>query len=311
MTLALTFVVTAALLGFAAPRVLAQMARYASPRIQLLGWIASLVAFGYAVISAVTIAAWPNHAPAEQITEIWTRCLSSAAHAVQPWLDELIIAAAIIVAIAAACRTMLCARRQKRARSSILDYHRDVVAVVARTEEGEHRIMWLDHPVPMAYSVAGKPGFVVATEGLTACLTPRERQAVLAHEHAHLDHRHHRIQTVCGVLDAALPFIPLLHQAPAAVAALLEYEADRSAANATSAQAVRSALVRVTENSFGAKLPPSPCTRSRLQHLATPYRDRPTVTGYIASILLPLTATLTLAIAMMTTTSLLLHAASF
>ncbi|WP_045821423.1 M56 family metallopeptidase [Williamsia herbipolensis] len=310
MTLALTFVVAAIVVGFVAPVVLTRM-ESASPRVQLLSWFASLSTFGYVVVSAVAIAAWPDHAPAERVTELWTRCLSSAAHALQPWLDELIIATALALGAAAAARTMLCARRQFQSRSTVLDYHRDVVAVVARTEQGSHRIMWLDHPVPMAYSVAGRPGFVVATEGLSACLTAQEREAVLAHERAHLDHRHHRIQTICGVLSVALPFIPLLRIAPNAVAALLEYEADRSAAEATSAQSVRSALIRVSAGAFGADTTANLNTELRLRHLSAPSKGRATTVGYIASLVLPVVVTLATGIVTVTVASLLLHTASF
>ena len=103
-------------------------------------------------------------------------------------------------------------------------------------------VLWLDHPMPMAYSVAGRPGFVVATKGLSDCLTASEREAVIAHERAHLRGHHHRIINVCEVFAKALPVIPLFKAAPAAVRRLVELAADDRAAQATSPDAVRSAL---------------------------------------------------------------------
>lgn len=309
MTLSLILVVAAAMLGFGAPLALRALSYRASPRVQLLGWMASQASFFYTISSAVVVAAWPNHAPAERVSEIWTRCLSSAAHTMQPWVDELIVAAAVTVGVLVAGRTLYCAQRQSRDRSSVLAYHRDIVAVVARTEQGHPQVMWLDHPVPMAYSVAGKPGFVVATEGLTACLTAQEREAVLAHERAHLAHRHHRIQTVCGVLAAAFPFIPLLRDAPASVAALLECEADRSAAEVTSAQAVRSALVRIFDGPMGA--PDMNLNRDlRLRHLSKQLKGHSTSVTQIASVVLPLFTTAAMAYATVVLTSAITHTLS-
>ncbi|XGU21755.1 M48 family metalloprotease [Rhodococcus sp. 3Y1] len=66
----------------------------------------------------------------------------------------------------------------------------------------------------MAYSVAGKPGFVVATQGLSSALSGGERDAVLAHERAHLSGGHHRIVGACEVLAAVLPRVPLFAAAP-------------------------------------------------------------------------------------------------
>ncbi len=96
--------------------------------------------------------------------------------------------------------------------------------------------------MPMAYSVAGRPGFVVATRGLSDCLTESERDAVIAHERAHLRGHHHRIINVCEVLAKTLPMIPLCVAAPAAVRRLVELAADERAAYITSPDAVRSAL---------------------------------------------------------------------
>ncbi|SFM75398.1 Antirepressor regulating drug resistance, predicted signal transduction N-terminal membrane component [Nocardia asteroides] len=111
--------------------------------------------------------------------------------------------------------------------------------------------MWLDHPKPMAYSVDGRPGMVVATEGLARKLNDGQRRAVLAHEYAHLRGGHHRLIRGCEVLAAALPWIPLFASAPKAVAALAEFAADDSAAATTSPATIRSALCAVAETTGG------------------------------------------------------------
>src|SRR3546814_7035003 len=115
----------------------------------------------------------------------------------------------------------------------------------------------------MAYSVAGKPGFVVAPQGLSSALSGGERDAVLAHERAHLSGGHHRIVGACEVLAAVLPRVPLFAAAPAAVGAIVELSADRHAARVTSPAAVRSALAVVSKS----PLPRSEEHTSELQSL--------------------------------------------
>jgi hypothetical protein len=66
---------------------------------------------------------------------------------------------------------------------------------------------------PVAFAVPGHPGGVVVGACLFEELSPDGRSAVLAHEIAHLEHRHHlylRAAVVCG---AGVPFLrPLVSQ---------------------------------------------------------------------------------------------------
>ncbi|MER2221835.1 MAG: M56 family metallopeptidase, partial [Rhodococcus sp. (in: high G+C Gram-positive bacteria)] len=164
------------------------------------------------------------------------------------WVGELIAGTAVGVVGSIGVRIVLAGRKQAREHARVRDFHRDVLSIVARRDNSESDVLWLDHPLPMAYSVAGKPGFVVATQGLSSALTEGERDAVLAHERAHLSGGHHRIVGVCEVLAAVLPRVPLFAAAPAAVGAIVELSADRHAARVTSPAAVRSALAVVSKS---------------------------------------------------------------
>ncbi|WP_186818269.1 M56 family metallopeptidase [Nocardia ninae] len=119
---------------------------------------------------------------------------------------------------------------------------------MARITEDVVPVMWLDHPLPLAYSVDGRPGIIVATDGLARSLTEPQRRAVLAHEHAHLRGHHHLMIRICAVMAAALPWIPLFAAAPRAVATLVELDADEIAATATSRPAMCGALRAVSES---------------------------------------------------------------
>jgi hypothetical protein len=60
---------------------------------------------------------------------------------------------------------------------------------------------------PVAYAVPGSPGHVVVSSGMLNRLQPDEQQVLLAHEHAHLRHRHHRYLRVVDLAAAAVPVL--------------------------------------------------------------------------------------------------------
>ena len=118
--------------------------------------------------------------------------------------------------------------------------HPDVPAVV------------LDCPGPAAYSVGGRRPAVVVTTGAVDLLTGPQLGAVLAHEHAHLRGRHHRLALAAALAAEALPLVPLLREAPARVGRLLEMDADERAARHHEPRVLASALVAVTSASGAA-----------------------------------------------------------
>ena len=93
-----------------------------------------------------------------------------------------------------------------------------------------------------ACAVPGRPGRIAVSRGLLRALDATERRALLAHERAHLTHRHHWHQTA-GLLAAAMN--PLLVRVPHAVDVACERWADEAAARVATRAAVAAAL-RVT-----------------------------------------------------------------
>jgi hypothetical protein len=84
-----------------------------------------------------------------------------------------------------------------------------------------------DWTAPMAVAVPGRPGHLLVTTGMLRELDAPQRRAVLAHERAHLAHRHHLAAT-CVAAAAAVN--QLLVPVRDAVAYLLERWADEDAA---------------------------------------------------------------------------------
>lgn len=255
MSLAATLALAAALIGIIMPRVLA-LSHAAPPRLLIVGWLASMAAFEFLLLSAAVVVAWPDHAPAEGLADLWIQCLSSAQHSMAPWVTQIAAGGAAVLAAYVLGRVTSVGRQQHRTRAKVRGYHDDVLTVIARTtrEPGSsYPVLWLDHPLPFAYSIAGDPGLVVATEGLNTCLTPTQTAAVLEHERAHLHGRHHRILAISTLLSRTLPHVPLLARAPAALTMLAELDADHVAARTTSPAIVRSALRRVLDQQSGSR----------------------------------------------------------
>jgi Zn-dependent protease with chaperone function len=107
------------------------------------------------------------------------------------------------------------------------------------------RTVVLDDPRPAAYCVAGRPAAIVVTSGALAVLDPPQLAAVLAHEGAHLTHRHHTLATITRGLAAALPGVPLFTRGAAEVATLTEMAADDAAARTTGRPPLIAALIAI------------------------------------------------------------------
>ncbi|WP_433890199.1 M56 family metallopeptidase [Streptomyces sp. CA-111067] len=80
-----------------------------------------------------------------------------------------------------------------------------------------------------AYALPGRPGRIVVTTGMLRALDPAEREALLAHERAHLAGRHHLFLTAVALACACHPALRML-RGPLSYA--LERWADESAATA-------------------------------------------------------------------------------
>jgi Zn-dependent protease with chaperone function len=69
----------------------------------------------------------------------------------------------------------------------------------------------LDDPVPAAFALPGSPGRIVVSSGMLRVLPAGERHALLAHERAHLAHRHHVFLLVFRLSAALHPLLrPLM-----------------------------------------------------------------------------------------------------
>ena len=99
-----------------------------------------------------------------------------------------------------------------------------------------------------AYCVPGRRPTIVMTSGALDTLNEVERQAVVAHERAHLRCRHHWALTWAVGLNKAFPFVPAFRGAAEHVPLLIEMHADDAAARVSGRRALASALVNMAES---------------------------------------------------------------
>ena len=121
---------------------------------------------------------------------------------------------------------------------------------------GRHELVVLPRDELVAFSVEGQGGQVVVSSGLVAALYPDELVAVLAHEAAHLDHRHQRYLSVASVVRHGLGFFPPAERSARALVVALERWADEVAVGALEdgRDRLRSALRQVTASIVGVEV---------------------------------------------------------
>jgi Zn-dependent protease with chaperone function len=249
-------VITAlALLGYAAcaawcvPALLAPLTRRGvSVRAGLAAWLTAMASVLVSAVVAIefsfrTVAAdWP------QLTRALCRSVAGGACTPAVYGSDLYQAGVIVLAaslaLAGAAAAWRYGRRVQRSRTQTRSHARAAL-LVGHAIAGQARTVMLDDPRPAAYCVAGRPAAIVVTSGALAVLDPPQLRAVLAHEGAHLAHRHHALATVTRGLAAAFPGVPLFTRGAAEVARLTEMAADDTAARASGRPALVTALIAI------------------------------------------------------------------
>ncbi len=145
------------------------------------------------------------------------------------------------VGVLAAVAVVLLAARFLMAATRRLAAVRDAYRLAGSLPDIDSELAVLDTAEPVAMAVPGRPGRIVVSTGLLRSLDGAQRRALLAHERAHLHHRHHVHQSVAHLAAAVNP---LLCRLPGALALSCERWADEDAAAAGRRETVADALTR-------------------------------------------------------------------
>ncbi|NMI01519.1 M56 family metallopeptidase [Pseudonocardia acidicola] len=264
MTVAITLLLGAVIVAVAAPRLLLAMAdRAVDPVVVIVGWVLAVAGVLGTAIAGLIVMAVPGRFADAGLAHLVRRPWWAAVHNAPDLLVYHLAGWAAYTLLAAAVARLLWigVREGLRRRSRVRD-QLAVLRMVGATVPGPDRgpsTLWLRSDRPVAFSVGGRPGTVVLTDGLRRQLPPSELEAVLAHERAHLRGRHHLLVATADALARAFPFVRLFGQAPVALREQVELVADLSAVRTCGADAVRRALMIVT----GAGTPKSALAMAR------------------------------------------------
>lgn len=120
---------------------------------------------------------------------------------------------------------------------------------------GDTELAVLDDDTPQAFALPGAPGRIVVSRGMLRCLGDGEREALLAHERAHLRGRHHLFQTVWRLTAAVNPLLRPLADTGCFV--LERWADEEAAARIGSRRVVARAVGQAALASVGVARPPA------------------------------------------------------
>jgi Zn-dependent protease with chaperone function len=251
VTIAIALLAGSAIVAFLAPWFLRRLALAGfDPVVVTVGWLVAIAGVLGTAAAALIVMTVPHQTYGHRLGSL----IHSAWWALTRDAPELLAyrGSRILAGVALVARTLWVAVvgvRERRRRSQQVRRQLavlDVVGTKSACPEPGPSTLWLHSDRPIAFSIAGRPGVVVVTDGLRRRLAPDAVEAVLAHERAHLRGRHHLLVATVETLRTALGFVPLFQLAPAAVREQLELAADLSALASCGAAAVRNALMTVT-----------------------------------------------------------------
>ena len=238
------FAVLAASIG---PRMLRRAAwPERSPGLGILAWQAlSLSAFASVLLVGVTVAL-PSLPAHDGLAEFLLACAMAVHdHLADPGGSPagfLGLAISVILALRLLWTLVRKLQTVGRARAA-----RQQELCLVATRDGSRDVLVLNHPAPAAFCVPGRHPEIVITTGTLQALPPHQLDAVLAHERAHLNGRHHLVLVLAAVLKAALPGVRLFADADAALRRLVEMRADDVALRRSSPTALAGALLRLAQ----------------------------------------------------------------
>jgi beta-lactamase regulating signal transducer with metallopeptidase domain len=249
MTVALALLSAAAAAGWWVPRRLGRMDLLRrDPLVLIVCWLLSMAGVALAAVAGVVLLLLPGHGDIGPLLAALHHCWDAVHHGSPPRVEELGGLLGVALLVAAAVRLAVVGTGVYRRRARAGREHLAMLRLAARVDEGQPTTLWMAYDSPLAFSLAGRPGAVVATEGLTRHLPADSVAAVLEHERAHLRGRHHLLIAVVDAVSAVLPFVPLFRAAPAAIRELVELTADVPAVRAYGIAAVQAALLKVARN---------------------------------------------------------------
>ncbi len=250
------------------------------PRLAVALLLAGMAAWLLAAAALSLVLAWSLSGPRllpGAYGEVCQRCLAAsspfaAGHTVQTGLPVALLmllpALGATLLLGRVLHHLLASHRQARSLSA------RIVGSARRTRVAGHEVWLLRDARPLAFALPRSKGGIVISDGLRGQLADRELTAVLAHEQAHLQQRHHLILSVLGAVTEPLRWIPLARAIADAAPHYLEIAADSRARACSGTPALASALLKIGAPAHPGPLPARPGGPAALLHAGGPDRIR-------------------------------------
>jgi Zn-dependent protease with chaperone function len=246
MSAGLVLMLYAILLTWVSPVLLRRLdARGLAPRLAVAAWltamVATIAAWGMAIVLLFLSVVSNGHDVSAM--RLCLHVIGVAGHFDVPGrrpVTFLVVSAAAIGTVMIVGRVVRAARRLQ---ANSLEHAQGIRIVGTATDTPG--VVLIDAAEPSAYCVAGRPDAIVVTTAALNTLTRAELGAVLAHERAHLNGRHHHILTAVRAIAASVPRLPLFADGLPAVSSALEMCADDAAARRHGAAALLSGLIKL------------------------------------------------------------------
>jgi Zn-dependent protease with chaperone function len=203
-----------------------------NPRLGVAAWLTAIgcvVAGWVGALGALLVDALNNLTNGTALTLCFGALRIADRFAVSGPLGSLVLGALIAAALLVTTvvgRRILCDARQRRFRSH---EHARAARIIGQPTDTSDVVVIQSHE-PAAYCVAGRPAVIVVTSAALDRLDESQLVAVLDHEHAHINGRHHQLLLVLRACAACLSRLPIFAASADAVSRLLEMCADDASA---------------------------------------------------------------------------------
>jgi bla regulator protein blaR1 len=245
--LALCLLLVSSALIVAGPQILTRLTRSERrPLAAIVAWqLVSWSALGSVAFAAALVTA-PELAAASRLpVELEEDCLDAVQHMRNLAGSALLQAAAALALGGVLMRLAGCAARTWRTTRRVRARQRMLLSVVGRRDPDLDADV-VDDETPLVYCLPGRGGRVVFTSAALSRLSAEQRDAVVAHERAHLRGRHHVLVASAALLRSTFPRIRLFTLACEHTALLIEMRADDIAGRGCGRGPLADALLKLT-----------------------------------------------------------------
>ena len=221
----------------------------ARPRLGIAIWTASAALWTLAFLALGPLLTWVFTGPGlpGRVGAVCQRCLAAANpfSARSPmWTTDVPVFTMLLVPLFLAAWLITNATvRHVRSRGLLRTHLHGLTAVAEQRRLHGTQVWLVPTPDRTVYSLPTRRARIVISQGALDALSRDELTAVLSHERAHIEQRHHALLWALHSLKGVLGWVPLIAASAPAVATYAEMAADDDARRASSTRALAGALL--------------------------------------------------------------------